>query len=99
MILADGTTVREADDLLQVVGDDSALARAARRSSSARYSWYGIDNGLGVATVGMVVYLVGQFHYRKVEQDERRAAFATYPEGLGERLAVCVDGMRVIACR
>jgi hypothetical protein len=135
MILADGTTVHEADDLLQVVDNDSASARAARRSSTARknkwiayltgtsvmaagfaYSWYGIDKmgddaggdlgtpseiyvGLGVATVGMVVYLVGQFHYRKVEQDERRAAFVTYPEGLRERLAVCVDGMRVIACQ
>lgn len=132
LVLADGTTVRYAEDVLPVVAPDGAAAAHARRAARARRGWRrSIYAAIGVAAAGMVLVVagaenrgtsdlpergptfgpgvalfiaggavagVGTWYFGAREREARRAAFAAYDEGLRARLALCVEGLAIVAC-
>jgi hypothetical protein len=79
-------------DITHSSDEDDAMRDAPRLGN-------GFWAGIGASVVGGGFILVGHYHYLPKERQNRRAAFATYADGLREQLALCVDGMRVIACQ
>lgn len=57
-----------------------------------------LEIGLGVALGGLVMGAAAGVIERDNINDERRAAFATYPHDLAARLALCVNGQIVMPC-
>ncbi|MDB4930250.1 MAG: hypothetical protein JWM10_2734 [Myxococcaceae bacterium] len=53
---------------------------------------------IGLLTVGMVVYFVGQLGFLSTAGSERVRAFSTYDNSLRERLGLCGDGSQMGDC-
>jgi hypothetical protein len=54
--------------------------------------------GIGLVGAGLVAALVGGLYYFPRIRREREAAFETYDQDLRRRLALCVDGLAIVAC-
>jgi hypothetical protein len=55
--------------------------------------------GLGAVVVGSIGILIGQFYFRRQEEQLRRSAFFTFDESLRGSLQLCVNGMNLVDCQ
>jgi len=57
-----------------------------------------LEIGLGVAVGGLMLGAMAGYIERDTINDERRAAFASYPKDLAARLSLCPSGQLVMPC-
>ncbi|MBE7451434.1 MAG: hypothetical protein HS111_21810 [Kofleriaceae bacterium] len=85
LVLADGSIVRHADDLLPVVADDSVAAAAARRSGSARRNKMAWMIGGAVAAAAGTILV-----WRGFDQNHEHAFDDTHPGNGKIKLGVAI---------
>lgn len=125
IVLPDGRTVRDPEDLAPLVAPQSGTLVHAHKASRAagRLAWWGagaitalvggflvsmnghdngndteLEIGLGVAVGGLMLGAMAGYIERDTINDERRAAFASYPNDLAARLSLCPSGQLVMPC-
>jgi hypothetical protein len=88
-----GTAAVVVGTVMMIDGLDSH-SESDYRASSMNEAWAGV----GVATIGALVGYGAAWYFQFEEHRERRAAFATYDDGLRAQLDLCVSGLNVVPC-